>query len=68
MHLSTGALRDTKPEVCLGLSVCICRQVHLHLSTDALRQRIGFQKSKFLSVSVDRRYASVDRCTQGYKT
>ncbi|MQL73504.1 hypothetical protein Taro_005862 [Colocasia esculenta] len=29
MHLSTGALRDTKPEVCLGLSVCICRQVQL---------------------------------------
>ncbi|MQM08789.1 hypothetical protein Taro_041648 [Colocasia esculenta] len=26
LHLSTGALRNTKPEFCPGLSVCICRQ------------------------------------------
>ncbi|MQM19936.1 hypothetical protein Taro_052948 [Colocasia esculenta] len=25
-HLSTGALRNTKPELCPGLPVCICRQ------------------------------------------
>ncbi|MQL84402.1 hypothetical protein Taro_016906 [Colocasia esculenta] len=26
-HLSTDALRNRKPELCPGLSVCICRQV-----------------------------------------
>ncbi|MQL92313.1 hypothetical protein Taro_024930 [Colocasia esculenta] len=38
--------------------------VHLHLSTGALRLRTGFQEIEFLSVSVDRQFASVDRCTQ----
>ncbi|MQM12088.1 hypothetical protein Taro_045003 [Colocasia esculenta] len=26
-HLSTDALRNRKPELCPGLSVCICRQL-----------------------------------------
>ncbi|MQL76425.1 hypothetical protein Taro_008815 [Colocasia esculenta] len=26
LHLSTDALRNRKPELCPGLSVCICRQ------------------------------------------
>ncbi|MQL77445.1 hypothetical protein Taro_009853 [Colocasia esculenta] len=28
LHLSTDALRNRKPELCPGLTVCICRQVH----------------------------------------
>ncbi|MQL68492.1 hypothetical protein Taro_000791 [Colocasia esculenta] len=27
LHLSTDALRNRKPELCPGLTVCICRQV-----------------------------------------
>ncbi|MQL81451.1 hypothetical protein Taro_013908 [Colocasia esculenta] len=52
-----GALRDTKPEVCLGLSVCICRQVicicrQVHSGIQNLRSVLGC-----LCVSVDRSHS-----------
>ncbi|MQM13769.1 hypothetical protein Taro_046697 [Colocasia esculenta] len=45
----------------------VCRQVHLHLSTDALRLRTGFQKSEFLSVSVDRRARASEEEEKGWE-
>ncbi|MQM15053.1 hypothetical protein Taro_047990 [Colocasia esculenta] len=48
-HPSGAGFGNSKSHVSV-----VCRQVHLHLSTDALRLRTGFQKYEFLSVSVDR--------------
>ena len=62
-HPSGAGFGNPKSEVSVG-----CRQVHLHLSTGRLRLRTGFQENEFLSVSVDRQFSSVDRCTQELKT
>ena len=58
-HPSGAGFGNPKSEVSVG-----CRQVHLHLSTGRLRLRTGFQENEFLSVSVNRQFSSVDRCTQ----
>ena len=62
-HPSGAGFGNSKSHVSV-----VCRQVHLHLSTGRLRLRTGFQEIEFLSVSVDRQFASVDRCTQELKT